>query len=106
VSLVSTTPLPLPKDAVIFELRVEALTIRTRECRLPGGLVRLNLVMEGHSLPLQIPIAACLVMDKDRQGYLYHLRLSLEGMPEGDRNLIALFISKGRGAPQLQPFGR
>ena len=106
MSLVSTTPLPLPKDAVIFELRAEALTVRTRECRLPGGLVALNLVMEGHSLPVQIPIAACLVMDKDRQGYLYHLRLSLEGLPEGDRNLIALFISKGRGAPEIRAFAR
>jgi hypothetical protein len=106
VGLVSTTPLPLPKDAAIFELRAEALTVRTRECRLPGGLVALNLVMEGHSLPLQIPIAACLVMDKDRQGYLYHLKLALDALPEGDRNLIALFISKGRGAPQIRPFSR
>ena len=106
MSLVSATPLPLPKDAAIFELRAEALTVRTRECRLPGGLVALSLVMEGKSLPVQVPIAACLVIDKDRQGYLYHLRLSLEGLPEADRNLIGLFISKGRGSPELKPFAR
>jgi len=106
VSLVSTTPLPLPKDAAIFELRAEALTVRTRECRLPGGLVALNLFMEGRALPLQVPIAACLVMDKDRQGYVYHLRLSFEALTEADRHLIALFITKGRGSPELKPFAR
>jgi hypothetical protein len=106
VSLVSRTPTPLPRDAAIFELRPEALTVQTREHRLPGTLTALNLVMEGQSLPLQIPISACLVMAKDRRGFLYHLRLSFEALPEGDRHLIALFIAKGRGSPELQPFAR
>jgi hypothetical protein len=106
VTLVSTTPLPLPKDALLFELRPETLTIRTREVRLPAGMVQFNLVMEGHSLPIQLPIAACLVIDKDPKGYVYHLKLPLNALPEGDRNLIALFISKGRGAPLIRPFAR
>lgn len=106
MGLVSATPVPLPKDAAIFELRPEALTVQTREYRLPGTLVALDLVMEGRALPLHLPIAACLVMDKDRRGFLYHLRLCFDSLPESDRQLIALFIAKGRGSPELKPFAR
>jgi hypothetical protein len=106
VPLASTTPLPLPKDAAVFELRSSGLTVQTREWLLPGTLVGLNLVMEGQALPLLLPVAACLVIDKDRRGFLYHLRLSFDGLSEGDRHLIALFIAKGRGSPKLNPFAR
>jgi hypothetical protein len=84
------------------ELRSDALTFETRECLLPGTMVRFRLVMEGHSLALQAPVGACLVMDKQRGGYLFHVRLALEALAEADRHLIALFIAKGRGHPGLE----
>ena len=91
----------LPKDAAIVELRPESLTFQTRDCLLPGTTVAFGLVMEGRTLPLEAPAEACLVVDRDRHGYLFHSRLSLAGLAESDRSLIALFIAKGRGAPSL-----
>ncbi len=93
----------LPKDAALVELRSDALTFATRKCLLPGTLVSLVLVMEGQPLRLEIASSACLVVDKDWRGYLYHCRLSLDSVPEPDRKLIELFIGKGRGAPNLLP---
>jgi hypothetical protein len=93
----------LPKDAALLELRPEVLTFQTRQCILPCTLVSFILVLEGRPLPLQAPAAACLVVDKDRHGYLYHSRVSLTDLPEPDRQLIGLFIGKGRGSPGLQP---
>lgn len=95
--------LNLPRDAALLELRPEALTFATRKVLLPGTLVSFGLVMEGRSLPLEAAVAACLVVGKDRQGFLYHSRLSLEDLARPDRRLIELFIGKGRGAPQLAP---
>jgi hypothetical protein len=92
---------PLPKDAAIVELRPESLTFQTRDCVLPGTTVAFGLVMEGRSLPLEAPAEACLVVDRDRHGYLFHSRLSFAGLAEPDRSLIALFIAKGRGSPKL-----
>ena len=92
----------LPPDAEFVELRPESLTFQTRQCLLPGTLVRFRLVMEGQPLSLQAPVGACLVMDKDRAGFVYHARLALERLPEPDRHLIALFIGKGRGRPRLE----
>ena len=92
---------PLPKDAALVELRPESLTFQTRECLLPGTLVAFGLVMEGRLLPLEAPAEACLVVDRDRTGYLFHSRLSLRGLSEPDRSLVALFIAKGRGRPGL-----
>ena len=86
-----------------MELRPDALTFETRQCLLPGTMVSFTLVMEGQPLVLRAPTSACLVTDKDRLGYVYHSRVSLTGLPEGDRHLIALFIDKGRGSPQLIP---
>ena len=103
LTLSQTTIAALPKDSVLFELRPEALTVQTRQCLLPGTIVRFRLLMEGRPLSLQAPVIACLVIDKDRTGYLFHVRLSLERLPEPDRHLIALFIEKGRGRPGLEP---
>ena len=89
----------LPKDAALVELRPDALTFQTRECLLPGTSVAFNLVMEGRALALEAPTEACLVVGRDRMGFLYHSRVSLAALSEGDRSLIALFIAKGRGAP-------
>jgi hypothetical protein len=93
----------LPRDRILVELRADAVTFETRECLIPGTKVRFRLVMEGRPLALQAPVAACLVMDRDRTGYLYHVRLALDALPEPDRHLIALFIEKGRGGPALEP---
>ena len=90
---------PLPKDATVVELRPDALTVQTRQCLLPGTRVAFSLVMEGRPLALEAPAEVCLVVGRDRTGYLFHSRLSLAALSEGDRSLIALFIAKGRGAP-------
>jgi hypothetical protein len=50
---------------------------------------------------VELPTADCLVVDKDRLGYIYRSRVPLDGLAEGDRDLIRLFIAKGRGAPEL-----
>jgi len=88
----------VPKDAVLVELKPESLTFETRECLLPGTRVAFGLVMEGRSLPLEAPAEACLVVQRDGRGYVFHSRLSLAG---ADRSLVALFIAKGRGSPAL-----
>ena len=92
----------LPRDRILIELRADAVTVETRECLIPGTKVRFRLVMEGRPLSLQAPVGACLVMDRDRVGYLYNVRLALDGLAEPDRHLIALFIEKGRGGPALE----
>jgi hypothetical protein len=92
---------PVPKDAVLVELTPESLTFQTRECLLPGTRVAFGLVMEGRALPLAAPVEACLVVSRDRHGYLFHSRLSLSKLADADRSLIALFIAKGRGAPGI-----
>jgi hypothetical protein len=94
---------PLPKDAVLIDLRPDALVFETRECLLPGTLVSLTLVLEGRPLTLHIETSSCSVMDKDRLGYIYRSRLAFDHLPEADRRVIALFIDKGRGEPGLQP---
>jgi hypothetical protein len=83
------------------ELRTDALTFRTRECVLPGTVVALVLRLEGQPLALSTPVDACLVMEKDRGGYLYHCRLDLTALPSSDRQIVGLFISRGRGSPIL-----
>jgi hypothetical protein len=95
----------LPGDAVLVELRPETLAFETRECLLPGTVVALGLVMEGRTMPLEAPVAQCLVVDRDKKGHLFRAVLSLEELPPPDRRLVELFISKGRGAPRLVPGG-
>jgi len=99
----SAVTVPLPKDSLFVELQPETLTFETRDCLLPGTLVAFSLVLEGHSLPLQAPVAECLVVDKDKAGFLYQARVSLAALPGSDRQLIALFILKGRGSVGLIP---
>jgi len=93
----------LPKDSLFVELQPETLIFETRDCLLPGTRVAFSLVMEGQPLPLQAPVAECLVVDKDRNGFLYQARVSFAGLPGSDRQLIALFILKGRGSVGLRP---
>jgi hypothetical protein len=92
---------PLPRDASLVELRTDRLTLETRRRLLPGTLVALRLVLEGRPLRLTLPVAECLVVRRALFGYVYHLRLSFETLAEADRQLVVLFIAKGRGAPEL-----
>ena len=91
----------LPRDAVLVELRAEVMTFRTRECVLPGSDIHFALVLEGKPLPLAAPVAACLVMERDRTGYTFDVHCDLATLPPADRQVLALFIAKGRGSPQL-----
>jgi hypothetical protein len=93
----------LPKDAALVELRADALFFETRKCLLPGTVVAFNLVMEGRALFLTGSTDQCLVVDKDRRGYRYCSRVPLSRLAEPDRQLIALFIAKGRGEPRIEP---
>jgi hypothetical protein len=101
VSLPAVPGSPLPKDAVLVELRADHLSFSTRECLLPGTPLAFNLIMEGRPLAMAVSTSACLVVGKDRKGYLYQTQVSLDQISEGDRQLIILFISKGRGAAEL-----
>jgi hypothetical protein len=105
LSLGSLSPQALPRDAVFVELRPDVLIFQTRECLLPGTEVRLRLVMEGQRLPMVTSVTACLVVDRDKAGYLFHIVASLTGLRGADRQLVSLFIGKGRGEPQLEPAG-
>jgi hypothetical protein len=91
----------LPKDATLVELRPDALTFRTREGFVPGTVVDLVLRLEGQPLALQAPVDACLVVEKDRSGYVFHCRLDLTALPGSDRQILGLFIGRGRGSPVL-----
>jgi hypothetical protein len=94
---------PLPKDAALVSLMPDSLSFATHQCFLPGTIIVLNLVMEGHALPLRVAVGWTEVVDKDRRGYLYVSHISLQGLTSTDRQLIELFIKKGRGEPQLTP---
>lgn len=93
----------LPKDTQLVELREDLLTLETRKCVLPGTPLAFSLVMEGKPVTLEAEVGECLVVAKDRAGYVYHLRLPLAHLGKADRSLIALFITKGRGAPDVTP---
>jgi len=84
------------------ELRPEHLDFDTRSEVPPGTPLTFELVMEGHPLALDVLVSQCLVVDKDKKGYLYRARILLSQLPAADRHLIALFIGKGRGAPELR----
>jgi hypothetical protein len=97
------TRVSLPKDAILIELRPEALTFETRTCLLPETVVSFALVMERRPLVMHAPVGACFVTDKDRLGFIYQPRLALDRISSADQRMIALFIEKGRGEPGLQP---
>ena len=41
-------------------------------------------------------------MSRDRSGFTYHVVCDLSVLPNADRQILALFIGKGRGAPDLE----
>lgn len=91
----------MPKDAELVGLWPDKITIQTRQCLLPGTRLSFDLVLEGNALPLDVTAGPCLVVHRDKDGFVYHTHISLDQVPRLDRNLIALFISKGRGTPRL-----
>ena len=91
----------LPRDAALVELRPDVLTFRTRECILPDSVVAFALGLEGQPLELEAPVSVCLVMERDRSGFTYHIECDLTVLPNVDRQILALFIAKGKGAPEL-----
>jgi hypothetical protein len=93
----------LPRDAALVELRPDSLAFETYQCLLPGTEVVFNLVLEGHALPLRVPIARTEVVDRDRRGYRYVSYFTLDHLTSTDRQLVDLFIKKGRGEPELKP---
>jgi hypothetical protein len=92
----------LPKDAALAGLWPEKLLIETRECVLAGTPLRFRLVLEGNVLPLTVVTDACLVAAKDRQGYVFHLQVPLERLSSAEQQIIALFITKGRGSARIE----
>ena len=88
---------------MLVELRWDAMTFRTRECLLPGTPVHFALALEGKPLHLDAPVEACLVVARDRAGFTYDVRCDLTALPPADRQIVGLFIDKGRGSPQLLP---
>jgi hypothetical protein len=84
------------------ELRAGHLTFRSRRRVPPGTVLAFDLVMEGRPWPVSAPVVTC-VTKKDAGVSRFEMRISLEDLPAGDRRLIALFIEKGRGSPQLAP---
>jgi hypothetical protein len=66
-------------------------------------MVGFALALEGRPLQLAVPVRACLVIARDRTGFTYHVQCDLTALPGADRQILALFIAKGRGSPQLLP---
>ena len=93
--------MPLPGDAELATLRPDVLAVSTREALLPGTVVVFNLVMEEHALPMRLEILRTEVVEKDRRGYKFVSYVSLEQTNSTDRQIIHLFIKKGRGEPRL-----
>jgi hypothetical protein len=94
--------LSLPRDAVLVALQADTLTFRTSECVLPGTPVGFTLLLEGRPLSLTAPVRACLVVARDRTGFTYHVQCDLAAMAGADRQIVTLFITKGRGSPELR----
>ena len=92
---------PLPSDAELATLRPDVLAFSTREALFAGTVVVFNLVMEERALPMRLEVLRTEVVDKDRRGYKFVSYVSLEQTNSTDRQIIQLFIKKGRGEPRL-----
>jgi hypothetical protein len=99
----TSRPAGLPADAAFVELRPDWLTFETQQRLLPGTRVRLRLLMEGRPLLLELPADTCQFVSQPRGPNRYHVRLSFRELSEADRKIVALFITKGRGSPQIAP---
>jgi hypothetical protein len=92
----------LPKDAHLAGLWPDKVAVESREAVLPGTEVAFRLVLEGNSLRVSAPVHACLVVGKDRRGYVFHIEFPLDSLGSAERQIIALFIAKGRGEPHIE----
>jgi len=96
------SPQPLPEDAQLAALWPDKLFIESRHCLLPGTRLRFRLNLEGNALPLEAITEACLVVARDRRGYVFHIQVPLEQISRSARQLIQLFIVKGRGSASVE----
>jgi hypothetical protein len=92
----------LPRDVTIANLFSDRLLLETCECVLPGTRLAFRLVLEGNILPLDVETSACLVVARRRLGYVFHVEIPLAQLSSAERQIITLFIAKGRGAPRLE----
>ena len=46
-------------------------------------------------------VQACLVVSKDRRGYVFHIEFPLDSLGSAEHQIITLFIAKGRGEPYV-----
>jgi hypothetical protein len=95
----------LPKDARLAGLWPERVAVESREAVLPGTEVTFRLVLEGNSMRVSAPVHACLVVSKDRHGYVFHIEFLLDALASAERQIIQLFIAKGRGEPEIDRAG-
>ena len=95
---------PSPTTRTWWSCARSTLTFRTRTRVPPGTVLAFALVMEGLAAgPLRAPVVDVPGTARTGGGYIYEMRVSLEPLSAADLRLIALFIEKGRGAPQLAP---
>jgi hypothetical protein len=92
----------LPKDARLAGLWPDKVAVESREALLPGTEVAFRLVLEGNALRVTAAVQACLVVGKDRRGYVFHLEFPLASLGSAEHQIIALFIAKGRGEPYIE----
>jgi hypothetical protein len=97
----SLKPARLPGDAILVGLWADRLTIETQTAVLPDTLVAFTLMLEGNPLALEVRIGACMVVAKTRRGLVFNIHIALEQVSRPNQQLIALFISKGRGSAQI-----
>jgi hypothetical protein len=91
----------LPKDARLAGLWPDKVAVESREAVLPGTEVAFRLVLEGNALRVSAAVQACLVVGKDRHGYVFHIEFPLDSLASAERHIIELFIAKGRGEPHI-----
>ena len=95
------TPVFLPKDARLAGLWPDKVAIESREAVLPGTEISFRLVLDGNSLQVTAAVQACLVVSKDRRGYVFHIEFPLDSLGSAEQQIITLFIAKGRGEPYV-----
>ena len=91
----------LPADAILVGLWADRLTIETQTAVLPDTQVAFTLMLEGNPLVLDVRTGPCQVVAKTRRGLVFNVQVGLDQVSRPNQQLIALFISKGRGSAQI-----
>jgi hypothetical protein len=97
----STKTARLPADAILVGLWADRLTIETQTAVLPDTQVAFTLMLEGNPLVLDVRTGPCLVVAKTRRGLVFNVQVGLDQVSRPNQQLIALFISKGRGSANI-----